>query len=140
MTETFTDKQKREFKQLNGLALAYVGDAVYELAVRRYLIAEGDTKPNQLHNKATRFVSAKAQFWLMEEMESESLLTDAEMAVFKRGRNAKSHTKAKNADVRTYRTSSGFEALIGYIYLMENTERLDEIMNWCIEKIVEREA
>jgi ribonuclease-3 family protein len=140
MTEKFTDKQKKEFKQLNGLALAYMGDAVYEVAVRRYLIAEGDTKPNQLHQKATRFVSAKAQFWLMEEMESEGILSDEEIAVFKRGRNAKSHTKAKNADVRTYRTSSGFEALIGYIYLAEDTERLNEIINWCIEKIVERES
>ncbi|KRM00251.1 Mini-ribonuclease 3 [Liquorilactobacillus satsumensis] len=123
------------FEQINGIALAYMGDAIYEVYIRRHLIAAGLTKPNKLHRIATHFVSAKAQAFLITKMEEEDLLTPVEQEYFKRGRNAKSHTTAKNTSVLTYRISTGFEALFGYLYLSEQTQRLDELAQWCIVTI-----
>lgn len=128
-------KQQREFKLLNGLALAYVGDAIYEIYIRDYLIRQGHTKPNMLHRQATTYVSAKAQSHLMKEMLAVELLTEEELVMYKRGRNAKSHTSAKNADITTYRVSTGFEALFGYLHLTEQKERLETLVAWCIKKI-----
>lgn len=128
-------KQIQDFKLLNGLALAYVGDAIYEIYIRDYLIRQGQTKPNMLHRQATMYVSAKAQNHLMKGMLAEELLTDEELVMYKRGRNAKSHTSAKNADITTYRVSTGFEALFGYLHLCEQKERLETLVQWCIEKI-----
>ena len=126
-------------KQLNGLALAYMGDAVYEQAVREHLIYSGKTKPNRLHVSATGYVSAKAQAYLIEKMAGQEMLTDEEMDYYKRGRNAKSYSKAKNADSKTYSQSTGFEALIGFLYLTGKTERLKELISWCIEEIEKSE-
>ena len=99
---------------INGIALAFEGDAVYSLYIRRHLIFQGQTKPNQLHRLATRYVSAKAQASLIEKMLEQELLTEKELDIYKRGRNANSHTKAKNTDVITYKMSTGFEAVMGY--------------------------
>lgn len=132
-------KQIQDFKLLNGLALAYVGDAIYEIYIRDYLIRQGHTKPNMLHRQATTYVSAKAQNFLMKEMLRAELLTEEELIFYKRGRNAKSHTSAKNADVTTYRVSTGFEALFGYLHLTEQKTRLEELVHWCINKIGEEQ-
>lgn len=120
---------------LNGLALAYMGDAVYEVAIREHLLNQGYTKPNELHNHATHYVSAKAQAALIEQMQEIEFLTEEEVGIFKRGRNANSHTKAKNTDRKTYNMSSGFEAVIGFVYLMGNEERVEEIITWCIDQV-----
>ena len=104
---------------LNGIALAFEGDAVYSLYIRRHLIFQGQTKPNQLHRLATRYVSAKAQASLIEKMLEQELLTEKELDIYKRGRNANSHTKAKNTDVVTYKMSTGFEAVMGYLHMTE---------------------
>lgn len=122
-------------KLLNGLALAYMGDAVYEQAVREHLIYSGKTKPNRLHVSATSYVSAKAQAYLVERMTEQALLTEEEMDYYKRGRNAKSYSKAKNADSGTYSQSTGYEALIGFLYLTDQSERLSELINWSITEI-----
>jgi ribonuclease III family protein len=127
--------EENQVKQLNGIALAYIGDAIYEVYIRDFLLETGVTRPNQLHHRATKYVSAKAQAYLYEEMLVENLLTEEEELYFKRGRNAHSHTKAKNTDSKTYSISTGFEALLGYLHLSGQKERLDEIVNWCIEKI-----
>lgn len=127
----------RDYRQLNGLALAYVGDAIYEVYVRDYLIQSGLTRPNQLHKTATHYVSAKAQAKLIQQMNEQALLTDEEQDIFRRGRNSKSYTSAKNADIITYRISTGFEALIGYLHLTGQKERLEELVQWCIEKVGE---
>lgn len=121
-----------DYKQLNGLALAYVGDAVYEQFIRDYLVSQGKTRPNQLHHAATHFVSAKGQARLMKQLLDEDWLTEEEMAIYRRGRNAKSHTSAKNADITTYRISTGFEALVGYLHLMHQEDRLQELITFCI--------
>lgn len=125
----------RDYRQLNGLALAYVGDAIYEVYIRDYLVEQGQTRPNQLHRMATHYVSAKAQAYLVQEMLAEDLLTTEELDFYRRGRNSKSHTSAKNADITTYRIATGFESLVGYLHLTGQTERLEEIIHWCIKKV-----
>lgn len=118
---------------INGIALAFEGDAVYSMYIRRHLIFKVLTKPNKLHGEANKYVSAKAQASLISALLEAQLLTEKEEEIYKRGRNANSHTKAKNADVVTYRMSTGFEAVLGYLHMTEQMERLDELVGWCIE-------
>lgn len=122
---------------INGIALAFEGDAVYSMYIRRHLIFQGLTKPNQLHREATKYVSAKAQANLISLMLEEGILTEKEEDIYKRGRNANSHTKAKNADIVTYRMSTGFEAVMGYLHMTEAIERLEELIDWCIKRVEE---
>jgi ribonuclease III family protein len=123
----------KDVKQLNGLALAYIGDAVYELYVRHRLLAKGSVKPNQLHKQAIRYVSAKAQAKVVLALLEQAILTEEEQAVLRRGRNAKSATIPKNTDVQTYRYSTAFEALIGYHFLGNNEERLKELIRYSFD-------
>ena len=116
-------------KQLYSLALAYMGDAVFEIYVRRHLIQSGKVRPNDLHREATHYVSAKAQSKMIHEFLDSEELSAEEVAVVKRGRNAKSGTVPKNTDVQTYRYSTAFEALIGYLFLSGKEERLEEIIS-----------
>ena len=122
---------------INGIALAFEGDAVYSMYIRRHLIFQGMTKPNQLHREATKYVSAKAQANLISLMLEEGILTAKEEDIYKRGRNANSHTKAKNTDIVTYRMSTGFEAVMGYLHMTEAIERLEELIDWCIKRVEE---
>ena len=108
------------------LALAYVGDAVYEVFVRSMVLEGGNTPVNKLHKASTGYVSAKAQSRIIHELEAH--LTPEEDAVYKRGRNAHSNTSAKNADIVDYRHATGFEALIGYLFISEHFDRLNEII------------
>lgn len=127
---------EKNWALLNGLALAYVGDAIYEIYIRDYLVGQGYTKPSQLHKTATHFVSAKAQSFLMHEMLAvEDFLTEEEVTMYKRGRNSKSYTSAKNADITTYRVATGFESLMGFLHLKKETERMEELIQWCIKKV-----
>lgn len=127
--------EEKNWNLLNGLALAYIGDAVFEVFIRQYLLEQGQTRPNELHRNATLFVSAKAQSRLIKKLLEEKRLSETEEDIFKRGRNAKSHTTAKNADVATYRASTGFEALMGYLHMTGHTERLEELVQWCIQDV-----
>ncbi|GGE26115.1 Mini-ribonuclease 3 [Streptococcus himalayensis] len=120
---------------INGIALAFEGDAVYSMYIRRYLIFKGLTKPNHLHREANRYVSAKAQAALISKMLDEEFLSEREVDIYKRGRNTNSHTKAKNADVVTYRMSTGFEAVLGYLHMTEQIERLEEVIDWCTTQV-----
>ncbi|EKF52302.1 Mini-ribonuclease 3 [Lactococcus garvieae] len=124
---------KKDAELLNGVALAYIGDAVYEVFVRDYLLSKGLTKPGELQRQATKYVSAKAQAALIRKMEEENFLTEEEMNYFKRGRNAHSKTTAKNTDVVTYRISTGFEAVVGFLHLTEKTERLNSFAEFCLK-------
>ena len=122
-------------KQMNALALAYMGDVVYEMAVRRRLLEKGLTRPNELHRGAVRYVNARAQasvvtFWLETDA-----LTEEEQAIVRRGKNAKSGSVPKQVDVHTYRYSTAFEALIGYIYLTERRDRLEELIKQAFERL-----
>lgn len=128
------------YKQLNGIALAYLGDAVYELYIREYLISKGYSKPSYLQHLSTHFVSAKAQAYLISEMNKNNLLNEEEKFYFKKGRNSKSYTKAKNTDVMTYRISTGFEAILGYLKLANKNKRLSYLISWCIKCIVKKDG
>lgn len=124
--------RNEDVKQLNALALAYMGDAVLEQRVREYLLLKGGVRPNALHKEATHYVSAKAQSTIVLRMIEEGYLTEEEQAVFRRGRNAKSGSVPKNTDVRTYRNSSGFEAVLGYLFLLQQQERAHDIITYAI--------
>ncbi len=121
-------EQKLDPKQLNSLALAYMGDAVFETYVRYHLLQSGKVRPNKLHREGTKYVSAKAQAKILFQMRDEVILTEDELAVVMRGRNAKSATVPKNTDVQTYRYSTAFEALLGYLFLKGEVERLEELI------------
>ena len=124
----FTEKEAR---LLNPLQLALVGDGVYELFIRNYILSENiELTAHKIHVKAIGYVKAKSQAVIMHEIEEK--LTEDESYIYKRGRNAKSATVPKNADVRDYRMATGFEALVGYLYLTGNTERLEFIFNSAI--------
>ncbi|MEC1178095.1 Mini-ribonuclease 3 [Metasolibacillus meyeri] len=127
-----SELRKEDVKQLNALALAYMGDAVLEQKVREHLLLMGRVKPNTLHREATKYVSAKAQSMIIYRLIEESYLTEEEIAVFKRGRNAKSGSIPKNTDVQTYRNSSGFEAVLGSLYLSGELTRVYEIIDYAI--------
>lgn len=129
-----------DVKQLNSLALAYMGDAVFEQVVREHLILSGRVRPNILHKEATRYVSAKAQATLVREMMEKDFLSEDEQAVLRRGRNAKSGSVPKNTDVITYHHSTAFEAVIGSLYLSGQTERLQEVLDFSINFIDEQKG
>lgn len=120
-------------KSYSPLALAYIGDSVHTLYIRTRIMEMGDKKVNELHKICSRFVKAKAQSDAIHALLP--ILTEEEEAVYKRGRNAKSYTTAKNADVTTYRHATGFEALIGYLYLCKNNERLNFLLDRSYEII-----
>ncbi|OFI06914.1 mini-ribonuclease 3 [Clostridium acetireducens DSM 10703] len=121
-----------EAKQLSPLVLAFIGDAVYELFVRNYLVHLNNNMPvNMLHNKAVSFVKAHCQSEMMNNLLV--YLNTEEIAIFKRGRNAKSATVPKHAKVVDYRIATGFEALLGYLYITDQIDRLNELF----EKIIE---
>ena len=127
-TKEFTEKEAR---LLNPLQLALVGDGVYELFIRNSILSNNlELRAHKMHVKAIGYVKAKSQSIIMHEIEDK--LTENESYIFKRGRNAKSATVPKNADVRDYRMATGFEALVGYLYLIGDTERLEFIFNTAI--------
>ncbi len=116
----------QDAKMFSPLALAYIGDSVYEVYVRSKVLEGGNTPVNKLHKTSTGYVSARAQSKIIHALESQ--LSSEELAVYKRGRNAHSNTSAKNADIVDYRHATGFEALIGYLFISGDFERLNEII------------
>ncbi len=120
---------------LNGQTLAYLGDAVYEVYIRRHLVKGGIVRPQVLQREATHYVSAKAQAGLITKLQADHLLSATEVTVFKHGRNAKVHTKAKHTSLKTYQLSTGFEALLGYLDLAGQNKRVRQLCNWCIEAV-----
>lgn len=122
---------------LSGQTLAYLGDAVYEVYIRRHLVKSGILRPQMLQREATHYVSAKAQAGLITKLQDENKLTTAELTAFRRGRNAKTHTKAKNTTVGTYKLSTGFESMIGYLDLAGQKERVQQLVQWCMQTVEE---
>lgn len=133
-------QNKVDANQLNSLALAYMGDAVFEIYVRRHLLQSGKVKPHHLHRAGTKYVSAKAQCQIIFQMMDDKLLSDHEIAVVMRGRNAKSGTVPKNTDVQTYRYSTAFEALMGYLYLTGEVNRLEELIRKAFSYVEEEKG
>lgn len=114
--------KEQDIRTYSPLTLAYIGDGVYELVIRTVIVGKGNCPVNKLHRKSSSLVKASAQAELIHSIMEE--LTEEEKIVYKRGRNAKSYTTAKNATMTDYRTATGLEALVGYLYLTEQMERL----------------
>lgn len=129
--------QNVDARTFSPLALAYIGDAVYELIIRTKVINHGSIQVNKMHKKSSSLVKAETQALLIKALAGD--LTEEETAVFKRGRNAKSVTTAKHAAVIDYRMATGFEALVGYLYLTEQFDRMITLVCMGLKKIGELE-
>ena len=119
-------------KDKNVLVLAYLGDSIYEVYIREYLINKNIVKVDNLQKEAIKYVSAKAQAKIINDLIEKNILNEEELEIFKRARNHKGTRHPKNTDILTYKYSTGFEAIIGYLYL-ENKERLNKIINIILE-------
>lgn len=122
----------RKPEQYSALGLAYIGDGVYDLIIRTIVVDLGNKKVNLLHRMTSGIVKAESQAQLMKEIMAE--LTPEEEAIFRHGRNAKSSTSAKNASIVDYRVATGFEALIGYLYLKHEMSRILELVQIGLKK------
>ena len=131
---SFFGIEGKDIRSFSPLTLAYIGDAVYEIVIRTIIVEKGNAPVNKLHHKASSLVKAVAQKEAMEKILP--LLTEEEEAVYKRGRNAKSYTSAKNASVIDYRIATGFEALMGFLYLMGRNERMLELVKIAVNNLV----
>ncbi len=118
--------------EINVLVLAYLGDTVYENYIRKHLIQSGIANVNELQKEAVSYVSAKGQSYYLQQMIDDSFLTEKELDVVKRARNYKTTSHPKNCDIITYKYATGLEALIGYLDLDNQKERIDEIMNFIL--------
>ena len=121
-----------DIRTYSPLTLAYIGDAIFELVVRTVLVERKNTQAEKLHKAATKIVKAETQALMIEALKED--LTEEELAVFKRGRNAKAMTRAKNATMSEYRRATGFEALMGYLYLKGDLARMIELIRLGVEK------
>ena len=132
ITEWTCDRKKKDPLQMAPLALAYIGDTVYDLFVRTMLVEKTSLHPSELHRRSSDYVCAAGQKDAYFKIRS--VLTEEEEAVFKKGRNAHSGTIPKNAAVSDYRTATGLETLFGYLFLSEREDRLCELISLCLEK------
>lgn len=129
-------KITRKPSSLSPLSLAYIGDGVYELYVRTRVMEENENLPaHKLHKKTVQYVKARSQSNSIEAMLP--FMNEDEAAVYRRGRNAKSNTSPKNADMMEYRRATGFEALVGFLYLSDEEDRLNELMNIAYENALD---
>ena len=121
-----------DIRTYSPVVLAYIGDAVYELIIRTILVDQGNRQANTLHKKASTYVKASAQAAMAEAFLSE--LTEEELQYFKRGRNAKTVSMAKHATMHDYRHATGFEALMGYLYLTDQMNRMIDLIKMGMER------
>lgn len=118
---------------INPLVLAYIGDAVYEVRVRKMLVYKKINKVNDLQKESIKYVSAKGQAVFINKLLECNKLNELEIDVYKRGRNSKVNSHPSNTDIITYKQATGFEAVIGYLYLTDNISRIDEILKFVLE-------
>lgn len=128
--------KQADIRSYSPLTLAYIGDGIYDLVIRSMMVAKGNAHVNDLHRRTSKLVKAHAQSELIGLLQPE--LTEEELAVYRRGRNAKSFTMAKNATVADYRRATGFEALMGYLYLEDQMDRMMELILTGLKKLKEK--
>ena len=126
--------QDTDIKTYSPLTLAFIGDSIYDLIIRTTVVESGNAPVNKLHKRCSKLVQASAQAELYHQIKD--TLSEEETAIYKRGRNAKSFTSAKNAGVVEYRTATGLEALIGYLYLTDQMDRIMELIKPMITQMV----
>ena len=127
----------RDIRTYSPLTLAWLGDAVYELVIRSYIAGQGNAPVDKLHHKASSLVKAQTQSEMAYAIRDQ--LSEEELAVYKRGRNAHSYTRAKNASMSDYRRATGFEALMGYLYLTGRYERMLALIRTGVQGLENRE-
>ena len=118
---------EQDYRSYPALTLAYIGDCIYDLVIRTIVVYKSHKQVNDLHKKATSYVKAETQAVMIQGLMDNDILTEEERSVYKRGRNTKSHTVAKNASVVAYRKATGFEAVLGYLYVTRQMERILEL-------------
>lgn len=122
-----------DIKTYSPLTLAYIGDGIFDLVIRSIVVGKGNTKASRLHARTSQIVKAHSQAMMAEALED--VLTEEEADVYRRGRNAKSPTMAKNSSMADYRRATGFEALLGYLYLKDEFERVAELTKIALERL-----
>ena len=125
------NKDVADVNQLSPLVWAYIGDCIYEIFIRTHLVNNSNAKPHRLHIETIKYVKAKAQADTLAKIKE--CLTEKEKEIERTGRNAENHHVAKNASVAEYSQATAFEALIGYLYLTKQDERLQEILTMCLD-------
>lgn len=125
--------EDKDIKTISPLVFAYIGDSVYDLIIKSILVGRGNIPVNKLHKKASDLVKAQSQVRMYESVKD--VLSEDEVAIFKRGRNAKSYTSAKNASKIDYRMATGYEALIGYLYMEDKIDRIYELVKKGLEEV-----
>ena len=127
--------EKQDICSYSPLTLAYIGDGIYELVVRSMIVTESNAPVKKLHKRSSELVKAETQAKIAFYLRDNDILDEEEMRVLKRGRNAQSYTKAKNASVSDYRWATGLEALIGYLYLLDKSDRMLEIISMGLKAV-----
>ena len=133
LMEEMFEMREADVKEYSPLTLAYIGDSIFDLIMKSLVVNEGNQPVQKLHLRTSRFVQASAQSRMMRVLQEE--LTEEEHAVYKRGRNAKSVSPAKNQSVTDYRRATGFEALLGYLYLKKEWKRMLSLVKMWLESI-----
>ena len=139
ITFKFTEKNFSSPEQMQALALAYIGDSIYDIMSREYVMKNHLGKINDLHRTVSTLVSARAQASFMKDILENDILTDIEESIYIRGKNQKNNSKAKNASIMEYKLATGLEAVFGYLYLEKNFERLEEMFNYIINLYEEKQ-
>ena len=139
ITFKFTEKNFSSPEQMQALALAYIGDSIYDIMSREYVMKNHLGKINDLHRTVSTLVSARAQASFMKNILENNILTDIEESIYIRGTNHKNNSKAKNASIMEYKLATGLEAVFGYLYLEKNFERLEEMFNYIINLYEEKQ-
>ena len=139
ITFKFTEKNFSSPEQMQALALAYIGDSIYDIMSREYVMKNHLGKINDLHRTVSTLVSARAQASFMKDILENNILTDLEESIYIRGKNQKNNSKAKNASIMEYKLATGLEAVFGYLYLEKNFERLEEMFNYIINLYEEKQ-
>ena len=137
MQEVFQMKEV-DVHSYSPLTLAYIGDSIYDLIIKSLVINQGNLQVNKLHKETSMYVQASTQSLMMRAMQEE--LTEEEHAVYKRGRNAKSVSPAKNQSITDYRRATGFEALLGYLYLKKEWKRMLDLVKIGLDSLKEKEV
>ena len=139
ITFKFTEKNFSSPEQMQALALAYIGDSIYDIMSREYVMKNHLGKINDLHRTVSTLVSARAQASFMKNILENNILTDIEESIYIRGKNQKNNSKAKNASIMEYKLATGLEAVFGCLYLEKNFERLEEMFNYIINLYEEKQ-
>ena len=139
ITFKFTEKNFSSPEQMQALVLAYIGDSIYDIMSREYVMKNHLGKINDLHRTVSTLVSARAQASFMKNILENNILTDIEESIYIRGKNQKNNSKAKNASIMEYKLATGLEAVFGYLYLEKNFERLEEMFNYIIRLYEEKQ-